>query len=107
MQRVRKPSRTGRRRAIVRFAKSAGYQVVDWFNDPAVSGADPIESRPGFASLLNRIEGNGVRVVLVEDASRFARDLMAQELGIGVLIKLGMRVITARRDACPCVRCSP
>jgi hypothetical protein len=41
---------------------------------------------------LNRIEGNGVRVVLVEDASRFARDLMAQELGIGVLIKLGMRL---------------
>ena len=32
---------------------------------------------------------NGVRVVLVEDATRFARDLMAQELGIGVLTKLG------------------
>jgi hypothetical protein len=53
---------------------------------------------PGFASLLNRIEGNGVRVVLVEDASRFARDLMAQELGLGVLIKLGMRVLTANGD---------
>jgi hypothetical protein len=50
-----------------------------------------IESRPGFAALLNRIDGNGVRIVLVEDATRFARDLMAQELGIGVLIKLGMR----------------
>jgi DNA invertase Pin-like site-specific DNA recombinase len=37
-------------------------------------------------------------VVLVEDASRFARDLMAQELGIGVLIKLGMRVLTANGD---------
>jgi hypothetical protein len=72
--------------------------VVDWLNDPAVSGADPVESRPGFAALLNRIEGNGVRVVLVEDASRFARDLMAQELGLGVLIKLGMRVLTANGD---------
>jgi DNA invertase Pin-like site-specific DNA recombinase len=39
-----------------------------------------------------------VRVVLVEDASRFARDLMAQELGLGVLIKLGMRVLTANGD---------
>ena len=56
-------------RSIERFAKSAGYQVVDWFNDPAVSGADPIESRPGFAALLNRIDGNGVRIVLVEDAT--------------------------------------
>jgi hypothetical protein len=30
------------------------------------------------AELLDRVEGNGVRVVLVEDASRFARDLIAQ-----------------------------
>jgi DNA invertase Pin-like site-specific DNA recombinase len=93
-----KDSERRQRHAIERFAKAAGYEVVDWFNDPAVSGADPIESRPGFAALLNRIEGNGVRVVLVEDASRFARDLMAQELGIGVLIKLGMRVLTATGD---------
>lgn len=93
-----KDSEPRQRRAIERFAKSAGFEVVDWFNDPAVSGADPIESRPGFAALLNRVEGNGVRVVLVEDATRFARDLMAQELGIGVLIKLGMRVITAAGD---------
>jgi DNA invertase Pin-like site-specific DNA recombinase len=86
------------RRAIERFAKQAGYQIVDWFNDPAVSGTDPIESRPGFAALLNRIEGNGVRVVLVEDASRFARSVLAQELGLGVLIKLGVRVLTANGD---------
>jgi hypothetical protein len=29
-----------------------------------------------------RIEGNGVRTVVVEDASRFARELVTQELGI-------------------------
>jgi DNA invertase Pin-like site-specific DNA recombinase len=93
-----KDSEPRQRRAITRFAKQAGFEIVDWFNDPAVSGADPIESRPGFAALLNRVEGNGVKVVLVEDASRFARDLMAQELGIGLLIKLGMRVLTANGD---------
>jgi DNA invertase Pin-like site-specific DNA recombinase len=93
-----KDSEPRQRRAIERFAKSAGFEIVEWFNDPAVSGADPIESRPGFAALLNRIEGNGVRVVLVEDASRFARDLVAQELGVVALIKLGMRVLTATGD---------
>ncbi len=71
---------------------------MEWFNDPAVSGADPIESRPGFGALLDRVEDNGVRVVLVEDASRFARDLIAQELGVLMLIKRGMRVITASGD---------
>ena len=93
-----KDSERRQRLAIERFAKSTGYEVVDWFNDPAISGADPIESRPGFSALLDRVENNGVRVVLVEDASRFARDLVAQELGVLMLIKRGMRVITASGD---------
>jgi DNA invertase Pin-like site-specific DNA recombinase len=93
-----KDSGKRQRAAIERFAKAAGFALVEWFDDPAVSGADPIETRPGFAALLNRVEGNGVKVVLVEDASRFARDLMAQELGIVALIKLGMKVLTANGD---------
>jgi DNA invertase Pin-like site-specific DNA recombinase len=48
--------------------------------------------------LLDRIEGNGVRTVIVEDASRFARDLVAQELGIVALIRRGVRVLTANGD---------
>ena len=54
-----------------------------------ISGADPIETRARFASLLDRIEGNGVSTVIVEDASRFARELMAQELGMTLLISEG------------------
>ena len=86
------------RSAIQRYCKRAGITVGEWFNDPAVSGADPIEARPGFAALLDRIEGNGVTIVLVEDASRFARDLVAQELGLLMLIKRGVRVLTAAGD---------
>ena len=58
----------------------------------------PIETRPGFSALLDRIEGNRVRTVIVEDASRFARELMTQELGIVALIKRGVRVLTASGD---------
>src|SRR6185312_3986725 len=76
-----KDSDKRQRDAIAAFAKRAGFAVVDEFYDPAVSGADPIETRPGFAALLDRIESNGVRTVIVEDASRFARDLVTQELG--------------------------
>lgn len=86
------------RRAIEGFAKRAGFELIAWFNDPAVSGADPIETRPGFSALLDRIEANGVRTVIVEDASRFARELVTQELGIIALIKRGMRVLTANGD---------
>src|SRR5208337_4090381 len=95
-----KDSEKRQRQAITAYAKTSKFEIAadDWFYDPAVSGADPIETRPGFNRLLDRIEGNGVRVVIIEDASRFARDLMTQELGILSLIKLGVRVITATGD---------
>ena len=93
-----KDSDKRQRAAIEGYAKRAGFALVEEFNDAAVSGADPIEIRPGFASLLDRIEANGVRTVIVEDASRFARDLVTQELGILALIKRGVRVLTANGD---------
>ena len=96
-----KDSAKRQRAAIEAYAKRAGYKIAegDWFYDPGVSGADPIDTRKGFNALLDRIEGNGVRVVLIEDASRFARDLMTQELGILSLANRdGVRVITASGD---------
>jgi DNA invertase Pin-like site-specific DNA recombinase len=93
-----KDSEKRQRGAIEAFAKRAALEIVDWFYDPAVSGADPIEARPGFSALLDRLESNGVRTVVVEDASRFARDLVAQELGLLLLIKRDVRVLTANGD---------
>jgi DNA invertase Pin-like site-specific DNA recombinase len=93
-----KDSDRRQRQAIAAFAKRSGLELVGEFNDAAVSGADPIESRPGFAELLMRLENNGVRVVIVEDASRFARDFVAQELGLMLLISRGVQVFTANGD---------
>jgi DNA invertase Pin-like site-specific DNA recombinase len=93
-----KDSEHRQRGAIERFAQHAGYLIVETYRDPAVSGADPIEGRPGFAALLDKIEGNGVRIVIVEDASRFARDLVTQELGILSLVGRGVRVLTSSGD---------
>jgi DNA invertase Pin-like site-specific DNA recombinase len=78
--------------AIASFARRSRFEVVETYYDAAVSGADPIETRPGFSALLDMIEGNGVRTVIVEDASRFARDFMVQELGILLLIKRDVTV---------------
>ena len=90
-----KDSEKRQRAAIERYAKRAGVVIVDWFNDPAVSGTDPIESRPGFAAMLERIAGNGVRTIIVETANRFARDLMVQEVGFARLQELGVKLIAA------------
>ena len=66
------------RGAIQAYATRAGFEIAaaDWSYDAAVSGAAPTEDREGFARLLDRIEGNGIRTVIVEDASRFARGLV-------------------------------
>jgi DNA invertase Pin-like site-specific DNA recombinase len=93
-----KDSDKRQRAAIEVFAKHAGYELVGEYFDAAVSGADPIEGRPGFKALLERIVTNGVNTVLVEDASRFARTLMVQEAGIAMLVGLGVRVMTSRGD---------
>jgi DNA invertase Pin-like site-specific DNA recombinase len=88
------------RSTIQAFAKRAGFKIAGdgWYYDAAVSGADPIEGRDGFARLLDRIEGNGVTTVIVEDASRFARDLLVQELAIALLAIRGVRLLTASGD---------
>jgi DNA invertase Pin-like site-specific DNA recombinase len=90
-----KDSEARQRKAIEGYANTAGMVIVEWYYDGAVKGADPIESRPGFAVLLARIAGNGVRTIIVETASRFARDLMVQEVGFAMLRDLGIALIAA------------
>lgn len=81
--------------AITKYAKTHGMIVVDEFRDAGVSGAKDLDSRPGLAALLDRIESNGVRVVLVENATRLARDLMVSEVILQQLTAVGCTVIAA------------
>ena len=90
-----KDSEKRQRDAIQSFAARAGIQIVDWFYDAAVSGADPIDTRPGFRSALERIASNGVRTIVVETANRFARDLIVQETGYRLLRDEGIELIAA------------
>jgi DNA invertase Pin-like site-specific DNA recombinase len=50
-----KDSEKRQRAAVEAFTKRQGMEIVAWFCDPAVSGADPIEVRPGFSALLDRL----------------------------------------------------
>jgi DNA invertase Pin-like site-specific DNA recombinase len=90
-----KDSDKRQRDAIGAFARRAGYELVGEFNDAAVSGADHIEARPGFAGMLAYIASNGARTIIVETASRFARDLMVQEVGFAKLQALGIKLVAA------------
>jgi DNA invertase Pin-like site-specific DNA recombinase len=88
-----KDSLKRQRDAVRDYAKNHKMQIVQEFDDPAVSGADPIQDRPGFARLLSYITGNGARIILVENASRFARDLAVQIAGHDLLKDRGIELI--------------
>jgi DNA invertase Pin-like site-specific DNA recombinase len=90
-----KDSEKRQRQAIAAFAKRAGLELVGEFTDAAVSGADHIETRPGFTAMLAYIASNGARTIIVETASRFARDLMVQEVGFAKLQALGIKLVAA------------
>lgn len=93
-----KDSGQRQRMAIEKYARANGFRLIDEFYDEAVSGADSIEDRAGFSDLLDKIEGNGVRTVIVEDASRFAREMLVQEMGVLALKQRGVKVLTSSGD---------
>jgi DNA invertase Pin-like site-specific DNA recombinase len=81
--------------AIEAYAKAAGFEIVGAFYDAAVSGADAVNDRPGFAEMLEHLLGNGARTILVESPDRFARDLMVQLAGHDMLKAKGISLIAA------------
>ena len=83
------------REAIARYAKASHVDVVEEFRDEGVSGTKELVDRDGLAALIDRIESNGVRLVLVERADRLARDLLVGEIILGQFRRLGVRVVEA------------
>ena len=90
-----KDSEPRQRAAISAGAKRLGYDVVDWFYDAGISGDVEVSDRTGFSGLLDRIDGNGIRVVIVELADRFARKMLTAERGILLLVTRGVTLLTA------------
>jgi DNA invertase Pin-like site-specific DNA recombinase len=63
-----KDSDKRQRAAITAGARRRGCKVVEWFYEASISGDVAVNERPAFAAMLGRIDGNGVRMVLVESA---------------------------------------
>ncbi len=80
---------------ITRYAKANRFEVVQEFRDKGVTGTKEALDRPGLTDLFVALKANGVRVVLVENATRVARDLMVSEIILSEFRKLGVKVISA------------
>src|SRR3954467_10800046 len=90
-----KDSLKRQREAVAKYATGAGYELIAEYSDDGVKGADPVDQRPGFAAMMKHIAGNGVRTIIVETASRFARDLIVQETGWRFLKEAGTTLIAS------------
>lgn len=110
-----KDSDKRQRLAIRAFAAANGYEVTEEFYDAAVSGADAVHERPGFAAMLAALAnppgvhgapppaaGDGQplpsenkKFILVESPDRFARDLAVQLAGHDMLRAQGIDLIPA------------
>lgn len=82
------------RLAIERFAKASKLAIVEEYSDLGVSGTKELADRPGLARVIDRLESNGVRTVVIERADRLARDLMVQEVILGQFVRIGARIVT-------------
>jgi len=91
-----KDSQRRQAEAVEAFARCR-HELAEAFYDPAVSGADPVDSRPGFSALLAHCEAHGIGVVLAENASGFARDLAVQLTGHALLRDRGIELGPGRR----------
>jgi DNA invertase Pin-like site-specific DNA recombinase len=83
------------RECIARYASSQRIELVDEYRDEGVSGSKELADRQGLAALFDRVESNGIRIVIVERADRLARDLMVGEIILTRFRELGVRVIAA------------
>src|SRR5262245_4585550 len=91
-----KDSQRRQRQAVAGFAKRNDFELVGEHYDAAVRGG----TRLTQAQTARRYStGSRLMVsVIFEDASRFARELMAQELAIVLLTQRGVRLLTANGD---------
>ena len=83
------------RDTVRRYAARSGLEIVAEYRDEGVSGTRELENREGLRDLFTRLRANGVRLVLVENASRLARDLMVGEIILREFRELGVQVIAA------------
>jgi DNA invertase Pin-like site-specific DNA recombinase len=88
-----KDSKPRQEERIHAYAKAKGLMIKKSFDDPAVSGTDPLVCRPGFAQAVQFCQAQHIKTILVESGDRFARDLVVQETGLQWLGELDICIV--------------
>ena len=80
------------------FAKRNKYEVMNTFYDAGVSGSVNALDRPEFKRMIFWCEENNIKVIIVEDIKRYARDVVLQEQTYRTLKAMGFEIYTGSGD---------
>jgi DNA invertase Pin-like site-specific DNA recombinase len=83
------------RASIERWAAAAGVVVVGWHTDLGVSGATPLEERPGLQAAVADLSTHGAGVLVVAKRDRLARDLMVSAVVTRLVERVGGTIASA------------
>lgn len=80
---------------IQSYASQNSITIVSEFRDEGVTGKMELEGRAGLSECLQYVREKEITLVLVEDSTRLARDMIVAEVLIREFQKMGVRVISA------------
>lgn len=83
------------RDAILKYANANNIAIEREFVEEGVSGTKETIDRPALTDLISTVLGNGVRLIVVENCTRLARDLFVGELLLREFNRLGVKVVDA------------
>jgi putative DNA-invertase from lambdoid prophage Rac len=86
----------GQEFAIYKWAGEEGHQVVEVFRDIGVSGVTPLDARPGWVRLMERL--SEVDGIIVESLDRISRDPGQLRKVIDELRGMGKVILSVRED---------
>lgn len=90
-----KDSEQRQRDSCQAYASQHDLVIIQEFYDAEVKGKDSIGNRPNFLEMLSYCEKNQIKIILFENASRFSRDLVVQELAYQELSSKGYKLINS------------
>lgn len=82
------------RDAITKYCTTNGLELVQIFEDPALSGSLPPLERPGLHALLETLKAGDIKQVIVTRLDRLARDTMLSLWLMKEIKKLGAELVS-------------
>ena len=80
--------------AVSNWAEANGATVVREYREKGVTGEADWDTRPAFEEMLGDILGNGVRMIVIENLTRLARNFVVQDSILTFLASRGISLIS-------------